>query len=456
MAWRTFRRGSTLIACTIVLVVVSTMAVALAALSGDNLEIADRQSEGNQAFANTESGLEVMHYWLGRVRVPSTTPPSDYLSTVIAGVQDDLATNGISNFQVNADGSIPAVALATVGQQGFQGQWSANASDPTILRVTAAGHSGTAARTITVDYQIAPYRFPIFNYGLATKGALRFPQNPTMTAANQGWEADMYVQSDNDLVAVEVGGNANFAGNIDIGNSEASVDFQGGVNIAGDTGQTAIDNHVNVGADPVEFPVPDVAHFRTYATGPVLDSTYTYSGTGMTLTNAVIAAGTNPTFSGLGAVTIQGILYIETPNIVTFAKNVVLQGLIVAEGDLGNLAANKIEFQANFSSSGYPSGTQFDAIRQEQGSSILAPGSAVSFTGNFSSVNGVLAAGSLYFSANASATVKGTLISYSTEPTLVEGNIALNFDRAAMVEIPAGFDLYRVLTYDPRSYTILY
>ena len=196
--------------------------------------------------------------------------------------------------------------------------------------------------------------------------------------------------------------------------------------------------------------------FRTYATGPVLDSTYTYSGSGMTLTNAVIAAGTNPTFSGLGAVTIQGILYIETPNIVTFAKNVVLQGLIVAEGDLGNLAANQIEFQANFSSSGYPSGTQFDAIRQEQGSSILAPGSAVSFTGNFSSVNGVLAAGSLYFSANASATVKGTLISYSTEPTLVEGNIALNFDRAAMVEIPAGFDLYRVLTYDPRSYTILY
>jgi hypothetical protein len=80
----------------------------------------------------------------------------------------------------------------------------------------------------------------------------------------------------------------------------------------------------------------------------------------------------------------------------------------------------------------------------------------VSFTGNFSSVNGVLAAGSLYFSGNASATVKGTMVNYSQDATRVEGNISMSFDRAAMVEIPAGLDLLRVLTYEPTSYTLVF
>ena len=67
-----------------------------------------------------------------------------------------------------------------------------------------------------------------------------------------------------------------------------------------------------------------------------------------------------------------------------------------------------------------------------------------------------MAASSMYFSANASAVVKGTMISYSAAPTQVEGNISLNFDRADAVEIPAGFDLLRVLTYDRTSYAMVF
>ncbi len=454
MASRVFRSGSALVTCILVLVVISVLAVGLATLSGANLEIADNQRKTNRAFANTESGLEVSRYWLSRVRIASSTPPAQYFSAVISKVQDDLAGNNISNFLVNADGSIPPVTLESAASQSFSGQWSSDATNPARFRVQTVGSSGPAARAIAVDYSIAPYHFPIFNYGIATKGALRFPQNPTLTGATQNWEADIYVQSDNDLLAVQVGGNANFDGDIDIGNGLASVSFQGDVKIGGEQGQVAIDDHVTIGAEPVEFPEPNVPDFKTYATGPVLDSTFTYNGTGVTLINARIKAGTNPTFSGNGSVTIQGILYIEAPNVVTFAKNVSLQGLIVAEPGTRDPAINAISFQANFASGGFPAGAQFDAIRTQQGSSILAPGSAVSFTGNFSSVNGVLAAGSLYFSANANAVIKGTLISYSPDPTVVQGNILMNFDRAAMVEIPAGFDLYRVLNYNPGSYTM--
>jgi hypothetical protein len=453
MAWRFFRNGSALVTCTIILVVVSAMAVSLAALSGSNLEMADKQKEANHALASTESGLEIMRYWLSRVRVPSSTPPADYLSAVIARVQSDLAANSISNFQINNDGSIPAVTLDSAAHQDFRGQWSVDPGNPTALRVTANGSSGLAARTITVQYRIIAYHFPIFDFGMATKGPLNLKYNPRLLAATQGWEADIYVESLNSLIAVNIGKNATLAGDLNIGNPDATVSCGGTLNLGGTL------DHVQPESRP-EFPVPKVADFSDYATGPVIGPTTDLTGASMTFANARVAAGTNPYFAG--NVTIQGILYIEAPNRVMFAKNTTLQGMIVAAGDVNNPGTNQINFgdpgdpstPSNFSSGPYPAGSQFDAIRQQQGSCILAPGFAVSFYKNFSAINGVIAASGLYFANNASATVKGTLINYSDQTLVVERNINLTFDRMGQVEIPAGFDLYRVLEYSPASYTM--
>ena len=453
MKSRTLQNGSALIVCMVVLVVCSALAVGLAAISGANVEIADNQRGANQAFASAESGLETIRYWLSRVTMPSSTPPAQYFDTVINAVRADLLANGITNMTIQNDGTIPSVTLDAATGRSFTAVLSCDPCTPNVLTATVRGTSGEMARTIRVDFSIEPYTFPIFDYGLATKGALNFPQNPTLTGAAENWEADIYIESLSDVLAVQVGGNSNFDGNIDIGNPLGTVDFQGDVQIAGDHGQTAIDNHVNIGADQVEFPVPQTAPFQSYATGGNVNPAV-LTAPGPTLVNQVIPAGMNPTFTG--SVTVQGILFIEQPNVVTFAKNVELQGLIVADGNAANPGTNAIKFEGNFSSGPYPADSQFDAIRQEQGSSIIAPGFGVSFTGNFASVNGVMAASSMYFSANASATVKGTMISYSQDPTVVNGNISMNFDRTAMVEIPAGFDLLRVLEYEPSSYAMIY
>jgi hypothetical protein len=342
MSLRTFRNGNAMIICMIVLVMASAMAAALAGVSGANLQISEDHRHANRAFANAESGLEVMRYWLGRVRMPSSTPSSQYLAEVIARVRADLLAEGATNLVLLNNGSIPPVLLDSTTGQFFRGQWSVLPGTPPVLRVTVTGTNGRASRTIATNFLIEPYRFPIFNYGVATKGAIRFPQNPTLTGAAQNWEADIYVESLGNLIAVQVGGNTNFDGDIDIGNPSSNVDFQGDVRIADDTGQAAIDEHVTIGADPVEFPVPELTQFRQYATGPVIGPT-TNVGVGMTLANATIRAGTNPTF--LGNVTIQGILFVESPNVVTFTRNVALEGLIVAEGDALNPGTNKISFQ---------------------------------------------------------------------------------------------------------------
>ena len=247
-----------------------------------------------------------------------------------------------------------------------------------------------------------------------------------------------------------VTGNCNFDGSINVANSIANVSLMGAVQIAGDTGQTAIDNHVNIGTDSPQFPDPDTQHFQQYATGSTIDSSTDITG-GMTLTNATIAAGTDPNFEG--NIIIEGILYIEQPNVVTFTQNVNSQGMIVAEGDPNFAGANNsLSFLGNFATNPVPVGVQFDAIRQEEGSSILAPAFSVAFSGNFSALSGVMAVSGVHFSGNVSALIEGTILNYSDNPTIIEGNATLNFDRSANITVPAGFDTHRILTYNPASY----
>ncbi len=450
------RRGATLVLCMIFMVVLLAFGASLAALSGANVQMAANQRRAARALAGAESGLEAMRYWLSYVMMEATTPPAQYFATIVGQVQGELADASVTNLVLASNGTVPAVAINAATGQAFTAQLAINPGDPSILDVAVTGACEGIQRTVRVGFDIAPYQHPIFNYGLATKGPVQFPNNPTTGTVTSNWEADIYVESFSDLIAVYVGGNTNFDGDISIGNPGAVVDFAGDVQIAGDTGQTAIDNHVEIGAQAVEFPEPDTNRFLAYATGPVVDpNTMNLAAPGMTLVNARIPAGTNPTFAG--TVTIQGVLFIEQPNVVTFSKNVVLQGIMVGGGDNDSTAGgNQISIAGNFASYPFPSESQFDALRQEQGTSILTPDFDVSFTGNYSSIEGVVAAGSLYFSGNASAVLHGSLISYSGDPTVVAGNVSLTFDRAASVKLPVGFDTKRILAYNPASYTMVF
>jgi len=285
-------------------------------MSGTNVQIANNQHKVNSAFGSAESGLEIMRYWLNRVRIPNLTAPSAIFSTVAASLQNDLTLNGILNITANYDGSqitIPSVTLVSADNTSFSAVLRQLDNDTVQLDVT--GTNGQIRRTIRVNFDIEPYRFPIFDFGLATKGPLNFNGNPTIRGLNSNREADIYTESQNNNIAVLVTGNTNFDGDISIGDPNANVDFQGDVLIGGDHNQEAIDNHVFICVDPPEFPIPDTGYFQQYATGPVIDPS-TDTSHHMTLTNATIQAGTDPSFGG--NVVVEGILFMESPNIITF------------------------------------------------------------------------------------------------------------------------------------------
>jgi len=435
----------------IFVVVFAALGISMATLSGNNVQLASNQHDLSAAVVAAQSGQEVMRYWISRVLISSSTPVDQYLTSVIATLDADLKDNSVTSVKVQYDGHIPSVCLNSASGVSFESQLSIDNAQPTVLMVTVTGHSDQTSRIITTSYNIKPYEFPIFNFGLATKGPLNFPGNPTINAVNSAWEADLFVDSPESAVAVQVIGNTNFDGELNIGNGTSNVDFQGDVTIADEQGQTAIDNHVHIGADSPEFPIPDTERFRQYAIGDVVDSSTDTSGS-ITLTNATIKGGTNPIFGG--SVTIEGILFIEAPNKVTFSKNVALQGIIVANGDAANPdpGSRNIKILGNFASQPYPSGMEFDEIRKEEGSSIIAPGFHTTFAGNFSTLQGVVAVSGAYFAGNMNAQIKGTIINYSNSATVVEGNASMSFNRVASVKIPAGFDLYRELDYEPASY----
>ena len=170
------RRGAALIISLIFVVIFSALAVAMATMSGANLQLANNQKKLNVAFANAESGLEVIRYWLSGLLIPKATSPSDYFTTVTSSLQNDLVTNNISNIVVNSDGSIPPVTLDTMAGYKFSAQIQMHPSEPSILLVSVTGNCGQITRTMQVHFNIEPYQYPIFDYGLATKGPIQFLQ----------------------------------------------------------------------------------------------------------------------------------------------------------------------------------------------------------------------------------------------------------------------------------------
>ncbi len=448
------RKGAILIIAMIFVVIFSALAVSMATISGTNGQIASNQQKLDSALGSAESGLDVERYWLHTVVFPANTPENKYFSTIMNNLEANMDANSITNIVLKKNfGTIDPVTLDSTTGQTFSGKMAISNTNPYILEVSSkGGNTGLKiTRTIKVDFNIEPFEWPIFNFGLATKGPISYTGNPTTMVAAEAWEADIYVESSGSGTALSAVGNTKFMGDINIGNPAANVSFGGDLIINGDQNQDAIDNHVHIGVDPVAFPEPDTARFTTYATGDVIDASTDLGTYTNILNNCKVAANTNPVFPK--SITINGILVIESPNIVTFTQNVALNGIIVGQGDpTVDPATDRIDVLGNFASGPYPAGVEYDAIRAEDGSSIVAPGFGMSFQGNFSTLEGVVAVSGVVFSGNVNAQIKGTIINYSEQPMVIDGNATMTFDRVATTKIPAGFDTLRVLNYDPSSY----
>lgn len=450
-------RGAVLILSMIFVLIFSALAVSMASFSNINVQVAENHCTTDGARACAESGLEVIRYWLSHASISGTTASSERFNQMAASIQNELNDDSITNVSTSYNGStisIPNVTLDSETGQSFSATISQISND--LLQADVTGTYGSTTRTIRAHYQFGTRANTVFDFGVASRGPLSLSGNIDMEGANISVESNAYIESEDSILALSITGNSHIAGNVKIVNPIAMVDLQGGqAGIGGETGQDAIDNHVDFGVPPSEFPEPTPSIFAAYATNIVDANTDT--SVDVNLTNIKIVAGTNPNFSGQA--TLKGVVFIETPNVVTFTGNASLTAIVVGDGDwTDNSGTNQINFSGNVESlpvSELPADAQFEGLHDLTGTFIIAPGFHVSFTGSFTSLSGAIAGNGIEFSGNAGGTINGSIINYSNEGAILSGNSDLYFNRSGIEQVPAGFIPEIVLHYDPASYSEL-
>jgi hypothetical protein len=197
----------------------------------------------------------------------------------------------------------------------------------------------------------------------------------------------------------------------DVGIVKAGTASLSGGSVHGTTNLTTIyNNYVKLTQAP-EFPAFDTTVFAPLATN-------TYVSGMTTLQNARIPAGSGTAATPLvlaGGVSVQGILYIEAPNVVQFSGNATIEGFIVFENKATS-ADNSLTFTGNAQINPVPAGAMFNAVRGITGISILAPTTKVTTTGSTDSYfKGNVIVGS--FNELGSATIKmdaGSIVAMDT------------------------------------------
>ena len=455
IATNTKRNGAVLIISLIFILVFSALAVSMAAISGTNVQVSENLRKSNHARACAESGFDVIRFWLNRVSISGIVSEEQRFNYIAASLQSELADEYITNVTASYNGSsitIPSVTLNSENASSFSAVITP--LDTETLRIDVTGTYGSITRTIRANYYFGERGNTVFDFGVATKGPLSLTGNIELEGVNVSVEASVYIESQNSNLALSIIGNSQIAGDVSIVNSLANVDLQGGqAGIGGETGQDAIENHVTFGTPPSEFPEPNPSLFEPYITSIVDTNTDTTSDA--TFENVRILANTNPDFSG--HVTLKGIIYIETPNVVDFTGNVDITGIVVGDGSLeDNSGINQIVFRGDVEShpiTELPVETQFYGLHDQTGTFVMAPGFNVSFGGSFSTLSGAIAGNGIEFFGNAGGIINGSIINYSDEEMTLSGNSDLYFNRSGTGEAPAGFVPEIVLVYNPTSYT---
>lgn len=150
-------------------------------------------------------------------------------------------------------------------------------------------------------------------------------------------------------------------------------------------------------------------------------------------------------------------MFIETPNVVTFAGQATITGIIVGDGDVSDSSwTNRIVFGGSVTSNpveDLPAEPQFDGLREETGTFLVAPGFGTFFHGNFETLNGAIASNGIGFFGNSGGTITGSIINYGIQPLVVSGNSDIVFNRTSAGVVPAGFTPELILWYVPSSYS---
>ena len=432
------------------LAIFAALAAALVSTASTSVQMSNNQVHMDSSRLQAEGGLSYMLYQLNTQSFDPNARGSALLTIAYNTLKNMNGSANLGANLVTSDGTTVTVPRIATDANGRAFSAKVTLASQSTLRVKVTGYDGNFSRSVSLDCNVVQSRSGVFAYGVASQSPIRLTGNASVTGANDPNEGSILSATYSNPDAIDMTGNCKIAGDVYVSNPAGYVTTTGNISIGGHSGSFA--DHIHVGVGPVDFPEVDPTVFESFATN-IVDGSTSCNGN-KSFTNIRIKKGTNPTFSG--NITLKGVIYIEQPNQVTFTGNLDITGVIVTQ-DAGDNAytTNTIKFTGNTSSHGVetlPNTSDFATLRTMPGSFLLAPGFGVSFTGNFGTVNGCMAANSFSFTGNAGGRVTGGIINYGDSQFSLTGNSSLIIDRKNAPTVPPGFATPGKITPDMDSY----
>ena len=431
-------------------VLFSVLAIGFYETTSLSAQISNNDRILSLAQSAADGGMQYVRYQLGQITIDPTVQTTGMLDAVAQqlGVQLNGSGNMNGHAVQNSGGVIylpsasdwisvdPSAGTRFRAQITQSGQFL-------VVAVTGAGPGATLGRAIRMNYQKAPKAGMILNYGVATKGTIYTGGATVIEGQTDPTKGSVLSADMLNSTPVTIDGKV-VSGDISIVNPSGNVAV-GGASVGGTSDPTQIQQHIHKGVPAPVFPTIDTSAFTAYATNK-------YSGQS-TLTNVYIPPNTNPKFTG-GA-TINGVLWIQSPNIVTFRGNATINGVIVTD-TAGSFdpSNNQISFAGNVQTTAV---NQLDPntygnLTKLTGAFLLAPNYYVSMTGNFGTINGSMVAGQVAMTGNATGVVQGSVIGMTDNPLTLNGHASITIASTGTSNYPTGMNFGNNFTPLPGTY----
>jgi predicted outer membrane repeat protein len=437
------RRGVVAVISMMYLVLFSALAIGAYTAISNSIQVSYNQRDVNAARAAAESGMEFIRYQLFQLNIPHNSSSSAMFNTLYT--QLGTALNGTLNMNGDVVGidstgtiiSVPSHSANAINTDGTGSKFFVTitqSGQQLAVKVNGIGRSSSAVeRAVQMNYAVAQKASSIFNYGVANNGPITFSGNTSITGSPDRTKGSVLSATTTTNTPITMSGNDSISGDVSIVNPSGKVSTSGNTTVAGySPSSPSYAQHIHIGITPPTFPTVDTADFAPYATN-------TYVAGSHSLVNVIIPPNTNPSISG--NTTVQGVLYIQTPNHVSFSGNTTIQGaIVVADNPTGS--SNSLTFSGNVSASAIstlPANSTFPAgERALTNAFLLAPTFSVTFSGNFGTVGGSMIADQFTFSGNAGGTINGSVVGLANSTMALSGNSAIVINSSGTTQYPAG------------------
>lgn len=450
------RRGFSSILATFYVALFAGLAVAFAAMTGLNSEVAGNARKEQVALTAAESGLSIIRYHITQLQAEGTATQAEVFAALGVLLQDGFnGTMNLGQRTVTANANrifLPAVSVdIDVPSATFEAEI---VPDGATYRCIVTGRCGNVSRSIrvTFDEALGAVDNAIMLNGVVSRGSVMF-NGTAVLKTNVAGGCGVMSLDPSASPPIFFNGAGQFQGDfymVKEGVTPSQV-FNGtrawgpaGGNTFPDTNAA---NHVHSGIDEPAWPTIDVSAFKTLINSlPKTTVTSSTNLNGVTsMRNVYIAPNANPRFNG--GITLAGLVYVAYPNNVMFNGTMNITGTIICEPPpyepSVTAAPNcSMTFNGSVSSSGVenlPNTAEYAGLRDKKGTFLIAKDYGVLFNGAMGIVNGTMYTSGLTLNGTTTGTIRGSILVDRRRTLLKNGSVNVTFEVNGDAQNPAGF-----------------